>query len=881
MTDVLVPNLGSADDRSYWLRLMPQDAGEATLPLDRPRPPVNRPRQATITVVFPDALCADLTRLTKGLPFLLYTVVLAGVKICLRRYGAGAVVVTGSPARQTHDGSTVATAVPIALEFDGAMRFRDMIGALRDRLNETYGHQIFNCWRLIEHLGRGTIVNRSPLFDVAVIFPDIHGPLADLGNDLTITLTAQAGGIVVEISYNDRLFDKATVERFVGHLLSVLTAALANPAMPVDMLPLITEAERAEITVWNNTHQQGLRTDLISLFESQIARSPQALAVEFEHDTRTYEMLNCRANRIARWLRARGIGPEQPVGLFAERSIALVEAVLGIIKAGPFVLPLDPSYPRERLGFMLRDGRVPLLLTQRHLAGLLPAEESKLVFLDDLDAELTGFADDNPAPVAGPDHLAYLLYTSGSTGWPKGVAMTRRAISNLIAWQIAGWRAERERRTLQFASLNFDVSFQELFATLCSGGLLVMLRDALRRERTAFTRFVAERKIARLFLPVVALKELAKGVEETGVVPLGLREIITAGEQLQLNEAIVGMIRKIDGCVLHNHYGPTESHVVTTATMAGTPSRWSPLPPIGRPLSNCRIHILDRHLEPVPIGVVGEIFIAGDCLARGYWRRPGATAERFLPDPFAHASGGRMYRTGDLGRRSADGNIEFLGRIDHQVKIRGYRVELGEIEVALGQHPTVRSAVVTSSSNAAAKPAQLIAYVVPALGAQFDPAELRHFLQARLPNFMIPSLYVAIDALPLTPTGKVDRRALPSPNSSQPYVGTDYVEPRDSTERQLAAIWTEVLKLNRIGIHDNFFALGGHSLLVAQVIARVRHAFNYDMPAHVMFDAPTVAEMASRLRAVDGSDDEIDRLAAELENLTTEQREALLQGHAV
>ena len=498
-------------------------------------------------------------------------------------------------------------------------------------------------------------------------------------------------------------------------------------------------------------------------------------------------------------------------------------AVLAVLKAGGACVPLDPSYPSERRALILADAGEPLVLTAESIRA---AEEQKVEWA---------------APKIGSQNLAYILYTSGSTGVPKGVAMPHAGLVNLMAWQARNSTAGERSRTLQFASLNFDVSFQEIFSTWSTGGTLVLVSEETRRDAFLLLRHLAAERIERLFVPFVALNQLAEAASHSGSPVLALREVITAGEQLRMTPKIVAWMEQL-GCTLDNQYGPTESHVVTSCKLSGSPSAWPALPSIGKPVSNIQIYILDRHLEPVPIGAPGEIYIGGVGLARGYWSSLELTTEKFVRAPM-----GRLYRTGDLARYRADGTIDFLGRADRQVKIRGYRVELGEIEVVLARHPVVREAVVMAQEGESGQK-RLAAFVVPADGAKVDSVELRQFLLERLPEYMVPSLFTTLDALPTLPSGKVNRRALPSQGGELVSPRRERVAPRNPVEEKLALIWMKILGIDQLGVHDDFFAdLGGHSLLATQLASRVRDAFSVELPLTAIFEHSTVATMAEWL----------------------------------
>jgi amino acid adenylation domain-containing protein len=610
----------------------------------------------------------------------------------------------------------------------------------------------------------------------------------------------------------------------------------------------VTEAETRQLLIgWNDTKSSYPWDKCIhELLEAQVEKTPDTTAVVFADQRLTYQELNARANQLAHFLQRLGVGPEVPVGIFAKRSLEMVVGLLAVLKAGGAYVPLDPSYPRERLAFMLEDAQVAVVLTLERLARKVPEGKAKVVCVD---AERKRIAqEDERSPTNGvvAENLAYVIYTSGSTGEPKAVAMNHRSLVNLISWQAQNCTLSSCSKTLQFASLSFDVSFQEMFSTWCSGGTLILIDESIQRDIAGLMRHLNNDSVERLFVPYVVLEQLALEIDRAGANSTNLRKIITAGEQLRVGERIRNALGKLENCILENQYGPSESHVVTSYPLAGSPSKWPNLPPIGKPIANIQIYILDPHLNPVPIGVAGELHIGGDGLARGYLNRPILTAEKFRPNPFTVETGARLYNTGDLARYLPDGNIEFLGRLDHQVKIRGYRIELGEIETVLAQHPAVRETVVlVREDHHGGK--RLVAYVVPNQKLSPTAQEIRSFLKEKLPAYMIPSTFLILESLPLTPNGKVDRRALPDADQTRPEMKHPFVAPRTPTEMSFAKIWADVLKVEKIGIHDNFFDLGGHSLKATELTSRLSTALKLDVPVRLLFLHPTVAELAGAI----------------------------------
>lgn len=575
---------------------------------------------------------------------------------------------------------------------------------------------------------------------------------------------------------------------------------------------------------------------LTRLIEAQAERTPSVPAVVFGDRTVTYSELNAAANRLAHWLIRRDVNPGEAVGVCLPRSIEMIAAVLAIVKAGGAYVPLDPSYPAERLQFMQTDSQPRIVLTDRSQIARLAASDA--VCLDDTPRPGDSEPSDNPDVSLPPESLGYLMYTSGSTGQPKAVAMEQGPLCNLLSWQMQALPGAAA--TLQFASLNFDVSFQEIFATLATGGTLVLVDEAVRRDPQALLELIDVARVARLFLPFVALQNLAATAEVAQSFPTHLREVITAGEQLRITPQIRNFFTRLKGCALHNHYGPTESHVVTAHTLNGDPAKWPAVAPIGRPVRGATIHILDEAMNPVPPNEVGEIYIGGPCLARGYLRRADLTAGRFVRDPFGDDERARLYRSGDRARIGADGVIEFLGRNDDQIKVRGVRVEPGEVEAALSQHPALQQVAVAAHDHSE-QGQRLVAYYVVRAGLGVSRGELRSFLSAKLPVSSLPSAYVALDRMPLTPSGKVNRLALPPPSAQH----TEQPVPaKADLERQFVAIWEEALGIHPVGIGDDFSELGGDSLLAVQMALAIERKCGIRVPVGKFYELPTIEALA-------------------------------------
>ncbi|WP_442937032.1 amino acid adenylation domain-containing protein [Nostoc sp.] len=578
------------------------------------------------------------------------------------------------------------------------------------------------------------------------------------------------------------------------------------------------------------------------MFEMQVERSPQATAVVFENTQLTYQQLNQRANQLAHHLRSLGVGPEVLVGICLERSLEMIVGLLGILKAGGAYVPLDPAYPSERLAFILEDTQTPVLLTQEKLVKNLPPHQAQVVCLDlGWEANIEN-SQENPVNETTPDNLIYVIYTSGSTGQPKGVTIAHRGICNQLCWKQTTFGLTQADKVLLTISFSFDPSVWQIFWPLCFGGQLFVARPGGHQDTAYLVRVITEQQITVLALVPSILRVL---LEEKGIENCRFIRHITCGGEALPGELIERFFAKLNlDNVLHNCYGPTEASIDTTFWTCQRGTNYA-IAPIGRPINNAEIHIFDENLQPVPIGESGELHIGGIGLARGYLNRPELTIEKFIFNPFSSETGARLYKTGDLARYLSDGNIEFLGRIDHQVKIRGFRIELGEIEAILGQHPALTQTLVIAREDVPGDK-RLVAYVVASPEQIPSQVELRRFLETRLPEYMVPSFFVFLDTLPLNPNGKIDRRALPAPDTSDIRLST-FVPPQNSTEEVLAGIWAKILRLEQVGIHDNFFELGGHSLLATQVMSLVRQVFRIEIPLQLLFENPTIATLAQAM----------------------------------
>ncbi len=842
----------------YWSGQLGDAPEVLELPADFPRPALRRYRGALLKSELDRRLSEALRALGQRHGATLYMTLLAGFAVLLHRYSGQQDILIGSPIanRPTRDteglvGFFLNTLV-LRTRFPERTSFAELLDQVRRTTLDAHAHQDIPFELLVERLNPRRSLSHSPLFQVMFVLQNNERVALDLPGlavapmeqqrtlakfDLLLSIDEGDDRLLLHWEYARDLFRRERIQRMAEHFALLLEGMVAGKDDDLLALPMLTEAEGRQLCEWNRTETADCRGEsIVNLFEAQVVRTPERTAVLFADCPLSYRELNRRANRLAHALIDCGVGANRLVGICMERSLEMVIGLLATLKAGGAYLPLDPDYPRQRLQWMLEESNLHLILTQ---SGLLERFEGQTLATLCVDREpgLADQSDCNPDAIVGPDQLAYVLFTSGSSGRPKGVAMPHRSLVNLVRWQAAQPDLAAAATTLQFTSLNFDVSFQEIFTTWCGGGRLVLVEDAVRRDANALLAYLAEQRIERIFLPFVALNQLA---ESAAAGPrLALKSIITAGEQLKLSAPLKAFLRR-QGCRLYNHYGPTESHVVTSYELAMELDQEPPLPPIGRPIANTRIHLLNGRQRPQPIGVAGELCIAGECLARGYLNRPELSAERFIETEL-FGRGERIYKTGDLARWREDGNLEYLGRIDQQFKYRGYRIEPGEIEAVLCQHDAVSEAVVTLHERDGHP--SLAAYI-SASDRQPSPEALRDFLGQRLPDYMIPTRFTLLERLPLSPNGKVDRGALPEPEAA---VDRGETPVRTESEALLATLWSALLKVDVISVTANFFDLGGHSLLATQLASRIRDGFAVEMPLRTLFEHPVLGDLAAWL----------------------------------
>jgi amino acid adenylation domain-containing protein len=849
---------------AYWKQQLAGAPATLDLPTDRPHPTVPRSQGSVYCITLPTSITHALNVLSLQEGVTLYMTLAAAFQTLLYRYtGQDDMVIGTFTAGRTHTetealiGFFVNTLV-LRTDLSDNPSFRDLLSRVREVILNAYAHQEVPFDYLVRELHPTRSLGQNPLFQVMLtlapplaVLPPGWEPAQIVGEtgatkfDLSLEIADRPGGLICSFEYSTDLFDEGTIARLVGHWQTLLGGILADPSQRLADLPLLTEKERQQVLVeWNATQAVYPREQCLhQLFEAQVERTPAAVAVVCEDEQLTYRELNGKANQLAHHLQQQGVGPEVLVGLCVERSLAMMVGLLGILKAGGAFVPLDPTYPSERLAFMIEDAQAAVLLTQQSLFERLPRSEAKVICLDTEWEVISQQSAENVISGIRGENLAYMLYTSGSTGKPKGVLGTHQASINRFNWMWKAYPFELGETCCQKTSLSFVDSIWEIFGPLLQGVRTVIIPDMVIKDLEQMLQTLAAYSITRIVLVPSLLRVLldAEGKLQNHVPHL--KYCVSSGETLPL-ELAQRFVKSMPNCILINLYGSSE--VAADVTCYDTRSDKSLICiPIGRPIANTQIYLLDRHMQLMPVGVPGELHVGGDGLARGYFNRPELTAERFIRHPFNNEPGARLYKTGDWARYRADGNIELIGRLDHQVKIRGFRVELDEIEAVLSQHPTVQQVVVVDREDVAGDK-RLVAYVVPQPQQMFTISELRGYLQAKLPDYMVPSAFMLLEALPLTPNGKVDRRSLPAPDYNR-SVHESYVAPSNPIEEMVAACWSQVLGIERLGIHENFFALGGHSLLAMQAISRLRMMAQVEVTLRSFFEAPTVARFAETI----------------------------------
>ncbi|MBD2309017.1 amino acid adenylation domain-containing protein [Chroococcidiopsis sp. FACHB-1243] len=866
----------------YWEQKLSNTPPVLQLPSDYPRSPIQTFQGAVITLELDPDLTAKLKKLSQQAGVTLFITLLAAFNTLLYRYTNQDDLCIGTTIANRHSrelesliGYFLNTLV-MRTDLTGNPSFRELLQRVRDVAWEAYQHQNLPFDRLVTQLQPKRDLSHTPLFQVMFVlenvptekvelsgltFSFLEIPIATANFDLSLSMRETQQGLLAKFEYNKNLFDAATITRMAGHFQTLLWAIVGDREPSISELPLLTEAERHQLLVeWNRTQIEYPQDKCIhQLFEAQVERTPEAVAVVFvdAHSAAsrrvdkhlTYRELNHRANQVARYLRSLGVGTEVLVGICVDRSLDTIVGLLGILKAGGAYVPLDIAYPPERLSFMLSDAQVSVLLTQQKLLERLPAQNARIVCLDKDWEAIAQQSQENLVNTASSENLAYVIYTSGSTGQPKGVMIPHQSLVSFTETVKVEYGITKCDRVLQFASVSFDVAAEEIYPCITSGATLVLRTEEMLASVPTFLQKCRDRSLTILNLPTAYWHQWMAELETTVAVPESLRLVIIGGEPAHSEKVAIWQKMVGDRVQLINAYGLTETTV--TSTIYKLPSAavdTGQSIPIGRAIANVQTYVMDRHLQLVPVGVTGELYIGGANLARGYLHRADLTKEKFIPlekskvkSQKLKKGSDRLYKTGDLVRYLPDGNIEFLGRIDDQVKIRGFRIEIGEIEAVLSQHLQVKETSVIAGEDKSGNK-RLVAYVVSK--EQVSANELRGFLKEKLPDFMVPAAFVNLEMLPLTPNGKVDRRALPAPDTSSLTQETSFVPPRSTVELQLVQIWSEVLGVHPVGIRNNFFELGGDSILAIQIVAKANSA-GIKLTTKQLFQHQTIVELAT------------------------------------
>ena len=846
----------------YWISQLQGIPELLQFPTNRPRPSVQNYRGKTQSFKLDRELTHKLEILSQRTNSTLFMTLLAAYATLLYRYSGQDDIVIGSPIANRNRseiapliGFFVNTLV-LRTRLENNPNFEQVLAQVRENTLQAYEHQDVPFEQVVEALQPQRSMSYAPLFQVMfslqntpmgeVELPKVKLSMLNQKStvakfDLTLSIIETPLGLNCEWEYNTDLFDKSTIERMANHFENLLVAIVENPQQKVSELPLLSEAERHQLLVeWNDTQTDYPEDKCIhQLFEQQVAKTPDATAVVFEEQQLTYQQLNQKANQLAHYLQTLGVEPEVLVGICVERSVEMVVGLLGILKAGGAYVPLDPSYPNERLGYMLNDAGVKVLLTQNNLLPELPSHAAQIVCLDTDLKIIESHGQENLMTDVGADNLAYVIYTSGSTGQPKGVAIEHRSVVNFLNYMGYVPGLSQEDTFSAITTISFDIAALELYLPLIVGAKVIVTSHKIATDANRLLPELRESKTTVVqATPPTWQMLLAEGWSSNYSL-----KVLCGGEALpkRLAHQILETASE-----LWNLYGPTEATIWSTLEQVTEITTENTSSTIGRPIANAQIYILDWQMQPVPIGVAGELHIGGHGLARGYLNRPELTAEKFIDNPFSEEKTARLYKTGDLARYLPDGNIEFLGRIDNQVKIRGFRIELGEIEAVLSNYPDVQQAVVIASEEPAGTK-RLVAYVVSE-EEELNRQQLREFLQERLPGYMVPVVFITLERLPLTPNGKIDRKVLPTADSYFSQQET-LILPRNTTELQLAQIWSNILNVNPVGVTNNFFELGGHSLAAAVLMSEIKQQFQRDLPLATLFQSPTIKQLATLIHS--------------------------------
>jgi amino acid adenylation domain-containing protein len=845
----------------YWLEQFADNIPSVDFPTDRSRPPLRTFTAAREDWDLSSELVTSLKQLgTKsGCSFM--TTILAGFEVWLHRLTGQTDLVVGIPAAgqaasgQYHLVGHCVNLLPLRTQINSETSFSDYLQSRSSTILDAYDHQQFTFSSLLSKLNLARDSSRIPLVPItfnldrgleASSLPFIgmeveffSNPRAYENFELFINATELFSKITLECQYNTNLFDADTIRRRMAELETLLWGIVANPDCQIATLPILPTAEKKLFDTWEQTQTNYPQQCIHQLFTQQVERTPDAIALVFNGEQLTYHELNIRSNQLAAYLQTRGVGADVLVGICMERSLAMVVSLLGILKAGGAYVPLDPAYPQSRLAFMLSDTQIQLLLTQTELITKLPTHQAEVICVDTDWEKISQQPSTNPDNLTKLDNLAYVMYTSGSTGQPKGVSIMHRGVVRLV--KDTNYVSLTESDVfLQLSPISFDAATFELWGCLLNGGKLVIFPPHTP-SIDELAQIIQQYQVTILWL-TAGLFHLIVDEKIDALKPL--RQLLAGGDVLSVSH-VQRFLDTVKNCQLINGYGPTENTTFTCCHHITAPLVPGASIPIGRSISNTQTYILDPHLQPVPIGIPGELYIGGDGLARGYFNRPELTDERFIANPFT-LNGEKLYKSGDLARYLPSGEIEYLGRMDYQVKVSGFRIELGEIDTALLQYPEISEAVTIVRADPPDKKV-LVSYFTATTDRSRTKivSDLRQFLQQRLPDFMMPTSFMALATMPLTPTGKIDRQALPQPDFTA--ARELYVAPRTPIEQQVAEIWATLLKIDRVGIHDNFFELGGYSLVGIQMISRLRQVLQVEILMSNLFEFPTVAALAERI----------------------------------
>ena len=849
---------------SYWKEELAGAPTNLELPTDQPRPAMQSLRGATEIFELPQDLLRPLEDVGRQEQSTLFMILASGFAAMLHRYTGQDDILIGTPVLGRVPGETensrnrLQNTAVLRSKFSEHLNFRGLLQQVRERTMAAQAHADVPFDQLVAELAPERDPSHAPVVQVLFAFHTAaeaaHASkgsdksslnAASSGHDLALILSETANGLAGKIEYSTDIFEAQSIQRMCGHYTTILTSIALNPHQCISELPMLTERERIQILYdWNSTRAEFPQACVHELFEQQVAQHPDSVAVIFEERQLTYKELNQRANQVANFLRKRGVGPDVLVGVCLERSPEVLVALLGIWKAGGAYVPLDPAYPADRLSFMVKDSAAKVLLTDRKHKPLFASATGETFCMDTDWSQIAMENNSNLQPSATPANLAYVMYTSGSTGTPKGVMILQSGLVNYLTWAIKTYSIQTGGSIPVHTSTSFDLTVTGLYPSLLVGGRVEILpEDVGGQSLVKALKNGRDRSLVKITPAHLELLNQQIRPDEAA----GSTKVFVIGGENLVAESLALWRKSAPATRLINEYGPTETVVgcCTYEVAANDPATGSV--PIGRPIANTQLYVLDRYRNAVPVGVTGELYIGGAGVARGYLNRPELNKERFIADPFSGQIDSRLYKTGDLARYRKDGILEYLGRVDNQVKVRGYRIELGEIEATLASDPRVKSCAVLVREDEPGNK-QLVGYVVPREGNAPTAEDLQQFVKQKLPEYMAPSQFVFLDSIPLTTNGKVDRKALPAPTYGNVSEGKDFAAPHSETEKAIADIWSKLMKLERIGIHDDFFDFGGHSLMAMKMVSQIEERFGVSLPLADFLEEPTIAGLANKVK---------------------------------